>query len=169
MQGDSPPFTTTSLHEELVEHVLLNPTERARVDTCYGDGPRHGVAVLRKAVQDLGYFPHDLQQVPEVVRPFIAHQRQRLWDHTRDDPWQSPTHDGHLALIRQYTGVRLPTGQDTQALERWLRTHGAPDAPSEEELRACAYVRLRALGLELPASTPPDGPGSPPGLLSGCL
>jgi len=32
------------------------------------------VAVLLKAEQYLGYFPHDLQQVPEVVRTFIAHQ-----------------------------------------------------------------------------------------------
>jgi hypothetical protein len=151
MQGDYPHFKTTYMHEELVEHFLLNPTERALVDTCYGDGHRHGVAVLLKAVQYLGYFPHDLQQVPEVVRTFIAHQLQLLWDHKPDYPWQSRTHDRHLALIRQYTGVRFPTGQDKQALEMWLRTHGAPDAPSEEDLRECAYVRLRALGLELPA------------------
>jgi TnpA family transposase len=54
--------------------------------------------------------------------------------------------------IRQYTGLRFPMGQDKQALETWLRTHGAPDAPTEEELRECAYARLRALGLELPAT-----------------
>ena len=151
MQGDYPHFKTTYVQEELVEHFLLNPTERALVDTCYGDGHRHGVAMLLKAVQYLGYFPHDLQQVPEVVRTFIAHQLQLLWDHTPDYPWQSRTHDRHLALIRQHTGFRFPTGQDKQELETWLRTHGAPDAPTEEDLRECAYARLRALGIELPA------------------
>jgi TnpA family transposase len=54
-------------------------------------------------------------------------------------------------LIRQHTGFRFPTGQDKQVLETWLRTHGAPDAPTEEELRERAYARLRALGIELPA------------------
>ncbi|MGH8066927.1 MAG: hypothetical protein ACRERE_17160 [Candidatus Entotheonellia bacterium] len=39
------------------------------------------VAELLKAVQYLGYFPDDLQQVPEAVRTFIAHQLQLLWDH----------------------------------------------------------------------------------------
>jgi hypothetical protein len=58
----------------------------------------------------------------------------------------------HAALIRQHTGFRFPTGQDKQELETWLRTHGAPDAPTDEELRECAYARLRALGIELPAS-----------------
>ena len=37
MQGDYPHFKTTYVQEELVEHFLLNPTERALVDTCYGD------------------------------------------------------------------------------------------------------------------------------------
>jgi hypothetical protein len=78
MQGDYPHFKTTYVQDELVEYFLLNPTERALVDTCYGDVHRYGVALLLKAVQYLGYFPYDLQQVPEVVRMFIAHQLQTL-------------------------------------------------------------------------------------------
>jgi hypothetical protein len=56
-----------------------------------------------------------------------------------------------LALIRQHTDFRFPTGQDKQALETWLRTHGAPTAPTEDDLRECAYARCWELGLELPA------------------
>jgi Domain of unknown function (DUF4158) len=74
MQGDYPRFKVTYTHEELVEHFLLNPAERALVDTCRGEMNRHGVAVLLKAVQYLGYFPDDLRHVPIVVRTFIAHQ-----------------------------------------------------------------------------------------------
>jgi len=76
MQGDYPCFKTTYTHEELVEHFLLSPVERAVVETCREDANRHGVAVLLKAVQYLGYFPHEFQHVPEVVRTFIAHQLQ---------------------------------------------------------------------------------------------
>jgi hypothetical protein len=46
MQGDYPHFKTTYVQEELVEYFLLNPTEHALVDTCYGDVHRHGVALL---------------------------------------------------------------------------------------------------------------------------
>jgi hypothetical protein len=152
MQGDYPCFKTTYTHEELVEHFLLSPAERAVVETCREDANRHGVAVLLKAVQYLGYFPYEFQHVPEVVRTFIAHQLQLLWDCTPQYPWKSRSHDNHVALIRQQTGWHFPTRQDKEALETWLRTQGAWEAPTEEELRECAYGRLRTLGIELPAA-----------------
>jgi Domain of unknown function (DUF4158) len=153
MKGNYPRFKAMCAHEELVEHFLLSPTEHALVDTCRGDVNRHGVAVLLKAVQYLGYFPDDLRQVPEAVRIFIAHQLQLLWDHTEDYPRHHSTRDVHVALIRQHTGFHFPTGQDKQALETWLRIHGALEAPMEEDLCECAYARLRTLGLELPAES----------------
>ena len=61
------------------------------------------------------------------------------------------TRDRHLALIRQHLGWRFPTGQDKQALEIWLRIHGAPEAPTEADLCECTYARLQRLGIELPA------------------
>ncbi len=99
MKGKYPRFKTTYVHDELVEHFLLNPAERTLVETCREDANRHGVAVLLKAVQYLGYFPHDLQQVPEAVRTFIAHQLQLLWDHTPEYPWHSRSHDNHVGYI----------------------------------------------------------------------
>jgi TnpA family transposase len=152
MKGDYPGFKVTYTDEELAEHFLLTSAERALVETCRGDVNRHSVAVLLKAVQYLGYFPEELSQVPPVIRTFIAHQLQLLWDQTTHYPRHPSTRDVHAALIRQHTGFRFPTGQDKQELETWLRTHGAPDAPTDEELRECAYARLRALGIELPAS-----------------
>jgi Domain of unknown function (DUF4158) len=151
MQGDYPGFKVTYTDEELAEHFLLTPAERALVDTCRGDVNRHGMAVLLKTVQYLGYFPAELCQVPEVVRTFIAHQLQLLWDHTPTYPRHPSTRDVHVALIRQHTGWRSPAGEDKQELETWLQTHGAPNAPTEEALCECAYTRLRALGIELPA------------------
>ena len=111
MQGDYPRFKITYTHEELVEHFLLSPADRALIDTCHGDTNRHGVAVLLKAVQYLGYFPDELQQVPPPVRTFLAHQLQLLWDATAEYPWHSSTRDRHVALIRHYAGFRFPTAQ----------------------------------------------------------
>ena len=64
MKGDYPGFKVTYTDEELAEHFLLTPAERALVETCRGDVNRHGIAVLLKAVQYLGYFPAELSQVP---------------------------------------------------------------------------------------------------------
>ena len=69
MTGDYPRFKAAYTHEELVEHFLLSPAEHTLVETCRGDVNRHGVAVLLKAVQYLGYFPDDLQQVPGPSAP----------------------------------------------------------------------------------------------------
>jgi TnpA family transposase len=151
VKGDYPHFKATYAHEELVEHFLLSPGEQALIDTCRGDVTRHGMAVLLKAVQYLGYFPDDFRQVPQDVKTCIAHQLHLLWDCTEHYPWRSGTHDAHLALIRHPTAFRYPTGQDKRELEQWLRTQGAQDAPTEDELQECAYARLRTLAIELPA------------------
>jgi hypothetical protein len=50
MKGDYPGFQVTYTDEELGEHFLLTPAERALVETCRGDVNRHGVAVLVKAL-----------------------------------------------------------------------------------------------------------------------
>jgi Domain of unknown function (DUF4158) len=97
MTGDYPYFKAMYAHEELVEHFLLSLAERALADTRRGDVNRHGMAQL-KAVQWLGYFPDDPQQVPGAVRIFIAHQLQLLWDLTGHYPWRSRTHDVYLTL-----------------------------------------------------------------------
>jgi TnpA family transposase len=151
MTGDYPRFKATYTHDELVEHFLLSADERALVDSCRGEANRHGIAVLLKAVQYLGYFPDTLEHVPATVRLFIAHQLQLLWDHTATYPWHSRSHDTHLALIRQHLDWRFPTAQDKQELERWLQTSAAPAAPTEEGLSEAAYARLRELRIELPA------------------
>ena len=62
----------------------MSPTEHTLIETCRGDVNRQAVAVLLKAVQDLGYFPDDLRHVPETIRTFVAQQLQLLWDHTGD-------------------------------------------------------------------------------------
>jgi Domain of unknown function (DUF4158) len=151
MKGDYPRFKATYTHDELVEHFLLSPADHAMVETCYGDANRHSVAALLKSLHYLGYFPSDFQEVPPEVRTFIAQQLQLLWDCTAEYPWHSRTRDRHLALIRSRAGFRFPTGADKQALEAWLRTQGARESPTEEDLCECAYARLRALGIELPA------------------
>jgi Domain of unknown function (DUF4158) len=143
MTGASPRFHATSTPEALVEHFLLSPDERARVDPCRGAAHRHGVAVLLKAGQDRGYGPDTLPPVPAAVRLFIAHQRQLLWDHTAASPWPSRSHATPLGLMRQHWHGRLPTAPAKQELARWLPTAAAPAAPTEAAVLESASARLR--------------------------
>jgi hypothetical protein len=88
-----------------------------------------------------------------AVRTFIAHQLQRLWNYTADYPRHHSTRNVNIALIRRHTGCHFPTGQEKQELETWLCSHGAPEAPTEEDWCECAYARLRALGIERPGES----------------
>ena len=151
MQGDYPGFKVTYTDEELAEHFLLTPAERALVDTCRGDVNRHGMAVLLQSLPYLGYCPATLREVPTDVQTFMAHQLGLLWEPSGHYPADARTWRYHLALIRQQTGWRAPTADDKVTLERWLRCEAAPGAPSEAELVERAYARLRTWQIELPA------------------
>ena len=65
MKGDYPRFRTSYLHEDLVEHFLLQPDELAFVGGFRGEANRNGVALLLKSLGYLGYFPPRLDTVPE--------------------------------------------------------------------------------------------------------
>jgi hypothetical protein len=151
MPGDYPRFQASYTHDELVEHFLRTPPEQSLIAQCRGDVNRHGVAVLLISLRHLGYFSASLQQVPTEVKTFLARQLHLLWEPSAQYPTDERTQRYHLALIRQHTGWRAPTTDDKTALEHWLRHARAHEAPMEEALFVCAYQRLRALQIELPA------------------
>ena len=115
MTGDYPRFKTTHTHEDLRRALSVKPADHAVIDTRYGDANRHGVAVLLKSIQYLGYFPADLQQVPQEIRTFIAHQLELLWDHTGDYPWHSSTRDRHLRSFGSIWAGAFPPARTNRA------------------------------------------------------
>jgi len=56
-----------------------------------------------------------------------------------------------LGASGESTGWRFATAADKEALELWLRQHGAYQAHTDELLLASACLRLRLLRIELPA------------------
>lgn len=151
MKGDYPRFKSSYSHEELIEYFLLSEVEQKFVNQCRGDVNRHGVAVLLKSLQYLGYFPGHLSEVPTVVKSFIAKQLNLLWDPSEQYPWDARTRDNHFALIREHTGFRFPKAHDKEDLENWLQREGALDTYTEEDLFERAVGRLRLLLIELPS------------------
>jgi Domain of unknown function (DUF4158)/Tn3 transposase DDE domain len=136
MPDDYPRFKATYTHEELVEHFLLSPAEHALIATCRGDVNRHGVAVLLKAVQYLGYFPNDFREVPPEVCTFIFATNSREQQEIS-------------TLCLQLLQNRLML-INTLLVERTLAQHQLLDQLSEEDRRALSplfYEHVHPYGL----------------------
>lgn len=100
MKGDYPRFKASYSHDELVEHFHLDTQDRVFISGICGDVNRNAAAILLKSLLYLGYFPTDLDQVPDTVRTFIANQLGLLWDHTDQYQWESGTRDYYFSLTR---------------------------------------------------------------------
>ena len=151
MKGDYPRFTESYSREELIENFWLNETEQGFIAQFRGDVNRHGVAILLKSLQYLGYFPSSLNEAPTQVRLFTAQQLNLPGDLSGQYPWNATTRDNHFAQIRQQTGFKFPTAKDKEDLSDWLRQEGALEAITFSDLFECAIQRLRSLHIELPA------------------
>lgn len=151
MKGNYPHFTENHSREELIEHFMLNETERNFTIQFRGDANRHGVAIWLKSLQYLGYFPSSLKETPTDVKLFIANQLNLEGNPSTQYPIETRTRDNHLAMIRQHTGFRFPTAEDKENLALWLRDKGAFDSYTFADLFESAILRLRSLQIELPA------------------
>jgi TnpA family transposase len=151
MKGDYPRFQQSYSHEELVEHFLLNETDREFIAQFRRDANRHGIAILLKSLQYLGYLPQHINEVPDQVKAFIARQLDLIDDPSKQYLWHTRTRDNHFAWIRQQTGFRFPAAQYKTDLESWLRREGAPEATTFADLFECAIQRFSSLRIELPS------------------
>jgi TnpA family transposase len=151
MKGDYPRFQKRYSHDDLIEHFLLDDTERRSVAQFRGNANRHGVAILLKSMQYLGYFPQHINEIPLQIKTFIAKQLNLVGNPSNQYQWQTRTRDNHLAWIREQTGLRFPEAQHKSELEDWLRSEGAFEAATYPDLFECAIHRLRSLQIELPS------------------
>ena len=115
----------------------------------------------------LGISPMSSAMCPSSSGPSSLTSSSCCRDHAEAYPRHPSTRDVHLALIRQHTGFRFSTLQDKHALETWLRTEGAPGAPTEED---CVNVPMAVCGRWVLNSqrkpNPPRGPHGLTGLFS---
>ena len=153
MKGDYPCFPTRYSREQLVVSFTLSLADLQFIDQFRGNVNRYGVAILLKSLQYLGYFPEQLDEVPDSIKSFIAQQLNLSGNLSAQYPWQTRTRDNHFAGIRQYTGFRFPTAADKENLDDWLRRDAAYQAMTFATLLEQAIERLRGLCIELPAES----------------
>lgn len=150
MKGDYPYFKDIYTHEQLVEHFFLSLSEKMFVEECRDDANRMGFALLLKSLQHLGYFPEQPENIPIIVRIFIARQPNVDEPAFDDYPWSSRTRDNHLSLIREEMGYRFASAIEKQQLEEWLCNEDTKKVQTDEDLYELAIGRLSALQIELP-------------------
>jgi hypothetical protein len=151
MKGDYPQFQKSYSHEELIEHFMLDETEREFIAQFRGDANRHGYAILLKSLQYLGYFPQHINEIPDQIKAFIAKQLNLVDNPSEQYLWETRTRDNHFTWIRQQTGFRFPQAQDKEDLENWLRREGSLETITFADLFESAVQRFRSLRIELPS------------------
>ena len=80
------------------------------------------------------YVPDRLDEIPPEVRDSLPVRFDLLGDCLESYPWHNSTFDGHLAQVRENTGSEVANTADKEALESWLRQHGAYQAHVDELL-----------------------------------
>jgi Domain of unknown function (DUF4158) len=139
--------------EELIEHFILLPEERAlliRHPTHAMDYNQLGFAVLLKFFQLEARFPTHKNEVPKVVVSFIAEQLQFCYADYLQYRWQGRTFKFHRAQIREFLGFRPATRHDKELLKSWLLDSAIPSGMDFESLKTQAHQWLRQSKIEPP-------------------
>jgi Domain of unknown function (DUF4158) len=137
--------------DELAEQWTLLPGERELLANKSG-ATRLGFAVLLKFFQCEARFPQSRQEVPLNVVGFLAKQVEVSAACYAEYDWQGRAIKYHRAQIRSFLGFREATLRDAETLTAYLSEHVVPQAWSDEQVKAAAYQRLRALAIEPPTS-----------------
>ena len=101
------------------------------------------MVLLLNTLPHLGYVHDRLDEIPPEVREFVASQIDLLWDCSESYPGHSSTFYGHLEQVRENAGWRFANTADKEALESWLRQHGAYEVHTDELLLGAACFRQR--------------------------
>ena len=136
--------------QELAEHFTLLPAEQELLANKTGVN-RLGFVVLLKYFQWEGRFPEHVQDVPRaVVRPSCAAHSPSLASAYRQYDLEGRIARYHKEQIRQWTGFRVGTTADADAITTWLCAHTRVDDATPTRLTGRALERYKALHIEPP-------------------
>lgn len=137
---------------ELQDYWTLQPGELTLL-TSRNDENRLGFALLLKFFQIEGRFPDSKTEIPRKCAAFVAEQIDipvsvflKYFDYSTDNK----TVKNQRAQIRDYTGFRECTVDDSKKITKWLRNNILPQGNTEEQIRLAVYKRFIELRLEPP-------------------
>jgi hypothetical protein len=135
--------------QELADHFTLLPAEQELLANKTGAN-RLGFVVLLKYFQWEGRFPEHVQEVPRAVVDHIARTLTIPGERYLRYDLEGRSARYHKEQIRQWTGFRVGTTADADAITTWLCAHTRVDAATPARLTVRALERYKALHIEPP-------------------
>jgi hypothetical protein len=135
--------------QELAEHFTLLPAEQELLANKTGAN-RLGFVVLLKYFQWEGRFPEHVPDVPRAVVDHIARPLTIPGERYLQYDLEGRSARYHKEQIRQWTGFRVGTTADADAITTWLCAHTRVDEATPARLTVQALERYKALHIEPP-------------------
>ncbi len=135
--------------QELADHFTLLPAEQELLANKTGSN-RLGFVVLLKYFQWEGRFPEHVHEVPRAVVDHIAHTLTMPVERYLQYDLEGRSARYHKEQIRHWTGFRVGTVADTDAITTWLCAHTRVDDATPSGLALRAQERYKALHIEPP-------------------
>lgn len=135
-------FPDELLRGDLAAHASLTAADLDAVRQLRGDANRLGLAVQLVALRFLGFVPDDPAAAPPVLTSYLADQLDADPAALAGYGARYETARSHRALAEAHLGFRRATGDDLDALERWLVDRAMEhDRPSLLISAACEKLK----------------------------
>ncbi|MEO1391208.1 MAG: Tn3 family transposase [Cyanobacteria bacterium J06634_6] len=136
-------------NHELVKHWSIDREEHQRIRQKRGVN-RLGFALLLKFFQLKGRFPEKKNEIPRVVRAFVAQQLSVDEGDYEQYNWAGRGIKRHRVEIRKLHGFHRMRKNEYDSLRQWLIDEVVPQAVNERRLNALLYEELRVRKIEPP-------------------
>ena len=136
-------------NHELAEHWTIEQADHQLIRQKRGVN-RLGFALLLKFFQLKGRFPEKKNEIPRVVRAFVAEQLSAADSDYAQYDWEGRGIKRHRAEIRKLHGFHRMRTSEFDNLRQWLIDTVVPQAVNERRLKALLYEELRVRKIEPP-------------------
>ena len=136
-------------NHELAEHWTIEQADHQLIRQKRGVN-RLGFALLLKFFQLKGRFPEKKNEIPRVVRAFVAEQLSAAESDYEQYDWEGRGIKRHRAEIRKLHGFHRMRTSEFDSLRKWLIDKVVPQAVNERRLKALLYEELRVRKIEPP-------------------
>ena len=136
-------------NHELAEHWTIEKEEQQQIRQKRGIN-RLSFALLLKFFQLKGRFPEKKNEIPRVVRAFVAEQLSVDEEDYGQYNWEGRGIKRHRSEIRKLHGFHRMRANEFDSLRQWLIDEIVPQAVDERKLKALLYEELRGRKIEPP-------------------
>ena len=136
-------------NHELVKHWSIVREEHPLIRQKRGAN-RLGFALLLKFFQLKGRFPEKKNEIPRVIRAFVAQQLSVDEGDYEQYDWEGRGIKRHRVEIRKLHGFHRMQKNEYDTLRQWLIDEVVPQAVNERQLEALLYEELRVRKIEPP-------------------